>query len=228
MGIWWELVGIWCRELGLGALWQPWEAGGRFRREGTYVYLWLIHVDVWQKLTQCCKAIILQLKKNLRNNTKIKSFPLACGILSFPTRDYTCASCTGSLESLPLLRVRLVAQLCPTLCDPMGCSPPGSSVHADSPGKNTGVGCHFLLQGIFPTQGLNLHLLCFLYCRWILYPLSHWESHWTTREVPDILLWDERILWQAPRHFTVTRKSASCCEDLQHLDHHNLDRAGFK
>ena len=37
--------------------------GGRFKREGTYVYLWLIHVDVWQKPTQFCKAIILQLKK---------------------------------------------------------------------------------------------------------------------------------------------------------------------
>ena len=37
-------------------------------------------------------------------------------------------------------------QSCPTLCDPMDCSPPGSSVHEDSPGKNTGVGCHFLLQ----------------------------------------------------------------------------------
>ena len=40
-----------------------WEVGGRFRREGTYVYLWLIHVDIWQKPTQFCKAIILQLKK---------------------------------------------------------------------------------------------------------------------------------------------------------------------
>ena len=38
------------------------------------------------------------------------------------------------------------------LCDPMDCSPSGSSVHGDSPGKNTGVGSHFLLQGIFPTQ----------------------------------------------------------------------------
>ena len=38
--------------------------------------------------------------------------------------------------------------------------------------KHTGVGCHFLLQGIFPTQGLNLDLLC---CRWILYQLSHQE-----------------------------------------------------
>ena len=34
----------------------------------------------------------------------------------------------------------------------MDCSPPGSSVHGDSPGENTGVGCHALLQGIFPTQ----------------------------------------------------------------------------
>ena len=44
-----------------------------------------------------------------------------------------------------------VAQLYLTLCDPMDCSLPGSSVHGDSPDKNTGVGCHALLQGIFPT-----------------------------------------------------------------------------
>ena len=50
-----------------------------------------------------------------------------------------------------------------TLCDPMDGSPPGSSVHGDSPGKNTGVGCHFLFQGIFPTQGSNLRLLCLLH-----------------------------------------------------------------
>ena len=48
---------------------------------------------------------------------------------------------------------------CVRLCDPMDYSQPGSSVHRDSPGKNTGVGCHALLQGIFPTQGLNLSLL---------------------------------------------------------------------
>ena len=40
------------------------ELGGRFKSEGTYVYLWLIHVDVWQKPTQYFKAIILQLKIN--------------------------------------------------------------------------------------------------------------------------------------------------------------------
>ena len=107
----------------------------------------------------------------------------------------------------------LLAQLCPTLYDPMDCSPPGSSVHGDSPGqeywsglpchppgdlpkpgmeprspelqadsilseppgkpKNTGVGSHSLLQGIFPTQGSNPGLLN---CRRILYQLSHKES----------------------------------------------------
>ena len=43
-------------------------------------------------------------------------------------------------------------QLCLILCDPLDSSPPGSSVHGDSPGKNTRVGCHALLQGIFLTQ----------------------------------------------------------------------------
>ena len=100
-----------------------------------------------------------------------------------------------------------VAQLCPTLSDPMDCSLPASSIHGilqarvlewgatafsasshatfqynlcfqptrlfcpwNSPGKNTGVGCHFLLQWIFPAQGLNTDLLHF---RQILYCLSH-------------------------------------------------------
>ena len=50
----------------LGALWggMRWEAGGRFKREGMPVYLWLIHADIWQKPTQRCKAIILQVTLN--------------------------------------------------------------------------------------------------------------------------------------------------------------------
>ena len=74
----------------------------------------------------------------------------------------------------------LVAQLCPTFCDPMDCSParhlcspPGTSIHGDSPGRNTGVGCHALLQGIFPTLGSNPSLL---HCTQILYQLSHWGA----------------------------------------------------
>ena len=57
----------------------------------------------------------------------------------------------------------------------MDWSPPGSSVRGDSPGKNTGEGCHALLQWIFPTQGLNPLLSHY---RWILYCLSYWGSPW--------------------------------------------------
>ena len=52
--------------------------------------------------------------------------------------------------------VCLITQSYPTLCDPMDCSPLGSSAHGDSPGKNSGVSGHALLQGIFLTQELNI------------------------------------------------------------------------
>ena len=67
----------------------------------------------------------------------------------------------------------LVAQSCPALCDPMDCSPSGSSAHGDSPGKNTGLDCHALLQGFFPTQEPNQDLL---HCRQILYQQSYQGS----------------------------------------------------
>ena len=60
------------------------------------------------------------------------------------------------------------AQLCLTLCDPTDLCRPW-----DFPGKNTGVGCHFLFQGIFPTQGSNPGLL---HCRQTLFGLSHQGS----------------------------------------------------
>ncbi|CAI9160615.1 unnamed protein product [Rangifer tarandus platyrhynchus] len=64
----------------------------------------------------------------------------------------------------------LVTEPCLTVCNPTDCSPPGSSVHGDSPGKNTGVGCHALLQ----TQGSNLCPM-----QW-----KHTLSHWTAGERP--------------------------------------------
>ena len=73
----------------------------------------------------------------------------------------------------------LVAPSCLTLCDLMDCSLPCSSIHGDSPCKNTGVGCHAPLQRIFLTQGSNPGLT---HCRWILYHLSHQRS-------PRILEW---------------------------------------
>ena len=65
----------------------------------------------------------------------------------------------------------LVAKSCLTLCNPMDCSPPGFSVYEIFPGKNTGVGSHFLLQGIFPNQGSNPRLLC-------------WQADFFTAEPP--------------------------------------------
>ena len=53
----------------------------------------------------------------------------------------------------------LATQPRPALCDPVDCSPPGSSVHGDSPDKNTGVGVRAVLQGIFPAQGSTPGLL---------------------------------------------------------------------
>ena len=74
-----------------------------------------------------------------------------------------------------------------------------------SPGKNTGVGCHFLLQGFFPTQGLNLGLLP---CRQTLYWLSHLGSPILVYinnillefSMPESLPWSLKVWWQWFRH----------------------------
>ena len=74
----------------------------------------------------------------------------------------------------------LVAQSCPTLCNPMDCDPPGFSVCGDSPGKNTGVDCHSLLQSecvcvcvlhsvqfslsvVSDISMLYINIICFIY-----------------------------------------------------------------
>ena len=64
---------------------------------------------------------------------------------------HICVLCTESLQS------------CLTLCNATDYSLPGSSVHGILQAKNTGEGCHALLQGIFPIQGLNPYLLCLLH-----------------------------------------------------------------
>ena len=68
------------------------------------------------------------------------------------------------------------------LCDPVDCSQLGSSVQGLLPGKNTGVGCRFLLQGIFSIQGSDPGLLCLLHWQADSLSLSHQGSptfyHW--------------------------------------------------
>ena len=74
-------------------------------------------------------------------------------------------------------------QSCPTLFNPMGVSPPGSSVH--SPGKNTGVGCHALLQGIFSTQGSNcIYCVSCIAGGFFFLPLSRWGSPYVVQNSP--------------------------------------------
>ena len=94
-------------------------------------------------------------------------------------------------------------QSCPTLCDPMDCNLPGS-VHGDSPGKNTGVGCHALLQEIFPTQGSNLHLLCLL----------HWQVsffyHWHHLGSPNFKLFPHNYLFIIKERTLQWRNLVSC------------------
>ena len=76
-----------------------------------------------------------------------------------PWVAWVCAQSCQHLQLFPPYGLQSTRLLCPW----------------DSPGKGTGVGCNTLFQGIFPTQGLKLYLLCLLHCRQILY-------RWATRE----------------------------------------------
>ena len=84
------------------------------------------------------------------------------------------------LRTSTIYRILIVYLCCAVLrplvmtdCDPVDCSSPSSSVHRDSPDKNIGVGCHALLQGIFPIQGSHPG---FPHCRRVLQCLSHQGS----------------------------------------------------
>ena len=85
----------------------------------------------------------------------------------------------------------MYAQSCPTLYDPMDCSPRGSSVCGDSPGKNTGVGCHFLLQGSWHRDQIWSPAL-----QADSLPLSHqgsFQVHFISEHWPlEMLLWTQK------------------------------------
>ena len=111
--------------------------------------------------------------------------------MEFSRKEYWGGFPVPSPENLPhpeiqtMLLLCSVTQSCPTLCNPMNCSLPGSSIHGDSPGNNIGVDCHGFLQGIFPTQGSNPHLLCLLHWQVDFFTLSQsytkgpWEARRT-------------------------------------------------
>ena len=120
--------------------------------------------------------------------------------------------CDALLCSVTLLHL--------TLCDATHCSPPGSSVSGNSPGKNIGVGCHALLQGIFTIQGSNPGLS---HCRQILYGLSHRGSprilEWVTHPFSMGFSWPRnrtRVSFIAGRWFTswATSKAQLKCRQV--------------
>ena len=94
----------------------------------------------------CCFHV-LAIVKSVAMNTGVN---VSFQIMIFSGYIYTLVMCT-------------VTTVCPTLCNPVDCSFPDSSVHGDFLGKNTGVGCYALLQGIFPIQVSNPHLLHLLH-----------------------------------------------------------------
>ena len=80
----------------------------------------------------------------------------------------------------------LVTHFYPTLSDPIDCSPPGSSVYGDSPSKNTRVGSHDLLQGIFWTYGSNPGLP---HLAWVIREApSYLEKHYNTERWHQFLM----------------------------------------
>ena len=90
-------------------------------------------------------------------------------------------------------------QSCPTLCDPMDCSPPGSSVHRDSPGKNTGLGHHALLQGILCIQG--------------------WACYFTINQSEDCV-WVDHTSWNCTSlcsHYAFQNSSVDAIRKFRHF-----------
>ena len=84
-------------------------------------------------------------------------------------------------------------------------SPPGSSVHEDSPGKNTGVSCHFLFQRISPTQGLNPGLP---HCGQILYRLSHQRAFQIIHAWAPEVSWTS--VWRRSPSISICKKLPGC------------------
>ena len=111
-----------------------------------------------------------------RNLIKRKDFFLVAATLHGISKSWTqlgrCCCCCYCCS---------VTRSCPTLCDPLDCSPPRLLGPWDFLGKDAGVGCHFFLQGIFPTLGSNPRLL---HSQADSLPLSHLGSLYAFDSLP--------------------------------------------
>ena len=120
-------------------------------------------------------------------------------------------------ETGPALCLMLSHSVMSHSLQPHGLQPTGSSIHGDSPGKSTGVGCHALLQGILPTQGSNPGLPHF---RQILYWLSspgrpYWTSQSYLRPFHKVSLLLEMLVLHS--HYPPNVKSQLKCYSLKEI-----------
>ena len=157
-----------------GQAWgKPWASG--VGHPCSWIQLGLRMTGVSQRLVKSQKKVqVIYCVVFVAVFSSIPPSLLSC--LAFYPNCGISASIRASLVT-SLLRL-CSAQSCPTLCNTMGCSP------WDFPGTITGMGCHFLLQGILATQGSNLHLLCVLHCRRILYCWATREAQWLLYTLP--------------------------------------------
>ena len=144
---------------------------------GCFIFKWICRAErqIMQRLIIIALVACLLLPLSLLSQTRLfflyDNGALPPGGMCHST---LCCSVLGLWATLCMSVCMLFAQLCPTVLWPQGLWPIKLLCPWNSPGKNTGVGCHSLFQGIFPTQGLNLGLL---HCRQILYC-------WAIKEVP--------------------------------------------
>ena len=131
----------------------------------------LIHLASWGfRVTWLCGSIFFWLK--LRTGFPSWALPLGHRRIIQHRGYWQKGTCRVLIGGCCAVTVSL--SLVPLFVTPWTIySPPGSSVHRDSPGRNSGVGCYPLLQGIFPSQGSNPGLP---HCLQILYCLSHQGS----------------------------------------------------
>ena len=135
--------------------------------EKSCIYRWKVFVETLEKRIYWNKPFMSWLEtKRTKSNTN-----------AYIEREFQVCfrslTCTRSKVNPQHYMTACCAQLCLTLCNPVDCSPRGSSDNGDSPDKKTEVSCHALLQEIFPTQGSNPGLP---HCRQIPYRLSHQGS----------------------------------------------------
>ena len=127
---------------------HPWDSPGKNTGVGCHFLLQCMKVKSESEVTQLCLTLHHPMDYSLPGFSVQGIFQarvLEWGAIAFSTK---------SLQSCP-------SRFSPPE-KPYGLEPSGSSVQGDSPRKNTGMGCHILLQGIFATQGSNPCLLCLL------------------------------------------------------------------